>query len=79
MSRKGFTDIFVEDSIVRVIVDLSGMEPEDIWLGVSKKMNSFIIKYVITNVILEIPLPVTVTDDFVWFINNGVLEAEIKR
>jgi len=79
MSRKGFTDVFVEDSIVRVIVDLGEMNPEDVWLGVSKKTNSFIIRYIITNIVLEIPLPVTVTDDFVWFINNGVLEAEIKR
>jgi HSP20 family molecular chaperone IbpA len=79
MTSRGFRDIFVEDSIVRIVVDLSGMNKEDVWLGVSMKKNSFIIKYVLTNAVLEIPIPVKITEDFEWFMNNGVLEVEIKR
>lgn len=79
MTRRGFMDVFVEDIIVRIVLDISGMNPEDIYLGLSLKTNCFIVKYTVTNVVLEIPLPVVVKDDFKWSINNGILEVEIQR
>ena len=79
MSRRGFYDVFVEDELVKIVVDISGMDPKDIWLGVSMKKNSFIIKYVVTNVVLEIPIPVLIKEEFIWDVHNGVLSTEIKR
>ena len=79
MSRRGFTDVFVEDDLVKIVIDIRGIEAKDLYLGISTKGNSLIVKYVKTNVVLEIPIPVTVTDQFDWFVNNGVLAVEIKR
>jgi HSP20 family molecular chaperone IbpA len=77
--RKGLSDVIIEDDIVRIVMDLSGIEKEEIDIKILIKDKLVSIKHGPTKSILEIKIPVKIKDDFVWTFNNGVLDVEIKR
>lgn len=72
-------DIFVEDDHVLIVTDVSRVDVAKLDIGVSLKHNSFIMKIKGNDNVFERSLPVTVTDNFTWTTNKGVLEVKIMR
>ena len=77
--RVGFFDVFVHDEYVQVVIDITGIDIKKLYIGVSKKKNSFIMKIPNNKNIFERALPVIVKDDLKWTVNNGILEVNIMR
>lgn len=75
--RKWFMDFEINDKYVIVTVDITGIEPKDLWIGVSNTLNSLVLKH--NNDTRDIPISVKVTENFDHFINNGVLTVTIER
>jgi len=75
--RKWYMDEAVLDNEVILTVDVTGIEAKDLFIGISNKFNSLVIKY--NDHTRDIPLSVKVTDKFEHTVNNGVLTVKIQR
>lgn len=76
--RNWFYDIFVKDDQILVVVDISGLDPDKLLIGISKKFNSLIVKHELPEEIHEIALPINVDSISNWVCNNGVLSININ-
>ena len=80
MMRKWNRDVFVEDTQIRIVVDITGYLVEDLFVGISEKLNSLVILYDReNNKSIDIPIPVKVKDEFEIEHNNNVMTILIER
>jgi HSP20 family molecular chaperone IbpA len=78
--RRGYSDVLVEDAVVKVILDISGLDPNDLSIVVSTTRNSVVIKHKPTAVVQDISVPVHILEKNIeWTVNNGVLEVTVRR
>lgn len=75
--RKWHADVLIKEKTVQVVVDITGMEQEKLFVGISNLLNSLVLKY--EDISRDFPISVKVLDDFEMSVHNSVLVVDIKR